>query len=270
MNMVLQQAEPELQHRGSSSNYLNAEYGLRSWLLTVDHKRIAILYLISVSLFFLIGGLLAMAIRMELLTPQTDLMSADTYNKVFSMHGITMVFFVLIPAVPAVLGNFVLPMMLGARDLAFPKINLLSWYCYVIGGSLCDVVAFDGRDSEVIACFSRKRIFGYTAVAFSSVVIAVFGFFVLEHHMFIMGVSQYSALVFSLLTMLVAVPSAIKTFNWALTLQQRSITFAAPMIYALCFLGLFVIGGCTGVFLGCLAWTFILPRHTSSWLTSTL
>ncbi|MDE3106311.1 MAG: cbb3-type cytochrome c oxidase subunit I [Acidobacteriota bacterium] len=361
-------------------NYLNQEYGLKSWLLTVDHKRIAVLYLISVSFFFLIGGLLAMLIRFELLTPQPDLMSVDTYNKVFTMHGIVMVFFVLIPAIPAILGNFVLPMMLGARDLAFPKINLLSWYCYIVAGCLLlytvinggvdtgwtfttplsthyvntnvvsaglaafvagfssiftglnfivtvhrmrapgltwfrmplfvwsmyaasiimilgtPVVAvtivlvaverlfhfgfFDptmGGDpllfqhlfwfyshpavyvmllpgmaviSEIIACFSRKRVFGYSAVAFSSVAIAVFSFLVWAHHMFIMGISNYAALVFSLLTMLVAVPSAIKVFNWTFTLAKGSITFEAPMVYALCFIGLFVIGGCTGVFLG--------------------
>jgi cytochrome c oxidase subunit 1 len=126
-----------------------------------------------------------------------------------------------------------------------------------------------GVISEIIACFSRKRVFGYTAVAFSSVAIAVFGFFVWEHHMFIMGVSNYAALVFSLLTMLVAVPSAIKVFNWAFTLYKGSITFSAPMIYALCFLGLFVIGGCTGVFLARLAWTSTSPRLTSSSRTST-
>jgi len=363
-------------------NYLTASHGLKSWLLTQDHKRIAILYLISVSFFFLVGGLLAMAIRLELLTPSADMMLPDTYNKMFTMHGIVMVFFVLIPAIPAILGNFVLPMMLGARDLAFPRINLLSWYCYVIGGLLLTytviaggadtgwtftaplsteyvntnvisaglaafvagfssiftglnfivtvhrmrapgltwfrlplfvwsmysasvimvlgtpVVAitivlvalerltgigvFDPRVggdpilfqhlfwfyshpavyvmllpsmaviSEVIACFSRKRIFGYTAVAFSSVAIAVFSFFVWAHHMFIMGISNYAALVFSLLTMLVAVPSAIKVFNWAATLAKGSITFAAPMIYAFCFLGLFTVGGLTGVFLGTL------------------
>jgi len=361
-------------------NYLNDEYGLKSWLLTQDHKRIAILYLISVSFFFLVGGLLAMVIRLELLTPETDLMAFDTYNKVFTMHGIVMVFFVLIPAVPAIIGNFVLPMMIGARDLAFPKINLLSWYCYVVAAILLiytvvnggvdtgwtftaplstkyvntnvisaglaafvagfssiftglnfivtvhrmrapgmtwfrlplfiwanysaaiimvlgtpvvaitiilvalerlfnfgffdptkggDPILFQhlfwfyshpavyvmllpsmGIISEIIACFSRKRVFGYTAVAFSSVSIAVFGFFVWEHHMFIMGVSSYSALIFSLLTMLVAVPSAIKTFNWSATLVKGSITFNAPMIYAFCFLGLFVVGGCTGIFLG--------------------
>ena len=362
--------------------YLNSSYGLKSWLLTQDHKRIALLYLIGVTFFFVVGGLLAFALRLELLTPDSDLMAMDTYNKVFTMHGIVMVFFVLIPAVPAILGNFLIPLMLGARDLAFPTINLLSWYCFVVGGLLLlytvinggvdtgwtfttplstrfvntnvvsaglaafvagfssiftglnfivtihrmrapgltwfrlplfiwahyaasiimvlatPVVAiaivlvalervagigiFDpaiggdpllfqhlfwfyshpavyvmvlpsmGVISEIIACFSRKRVFGYTAVAFSSVAIALFGFFVWAHHMFIMGVSNYSALVFSLLTMLVAVPSAIKVFNWTFTMQKGSITFSAPMIYAFCFLGLFVIGGCTGVFLGSL------------------
>jgi cytochrome c oxidase subunit 1 len=363
-------------------NYLTNEDGLASWLLTVDHKRIALLYLVSVSFFFLVGGLFAMFIRMHLLTPEGSLMASDTYNKVFTMHGVVMIFFVLIPAVPAILGNFLIPMMLGARDLAFPKINLLSWYCYMAGAGLLlytvvaggidtgwtftaplstryvntnvisaglaafmagfssiftglnfivtihkmrapgltwmrlplfvwahyatsiimilgtpvvaitivlvaierlvgigifdpaiggDPILFQhlfwfyshpavyvmllpgmGVISEVIACFSRKRVFGYTAVAFSSVSIAVFGFFVWEHHMFIMGVSSYSALVFSLLTMLVAVPSAIKVFNWSFTLVKGSITFTAPMIYALCFIGLFVVGGCTGVFLGTL------------------
>jgi cytochrome c oxidase subunit 1 len=375
-----QPAERDIPRPKAPVNYLNVDHTLKSWLLTVDHKRIAILYLISVSFFFLVGGLLAMIIRLELLTPQADLMALDTYNKVFTMHGIVMVFFVLIPAIPAILGNFLVPLMVGARDLAFPKINLLSWYCYVIAATLLlytviaggvdtgwtfttplstryvntnvisaglaafvagfssiftglnfivtihrmrapgltwfrmplflwsmyaasvimvlgtPVVAitivlvalerlvgigiFDpaiGGDpllfqhlfwfyshpavyimllpgmaviSEVIACFSRKRIFGYTAVAFSSVAIAVFSFFVWEHHMFIMGVSTYSALVFSLLTMLVAVPSAIKVFNWTFTLARGSITFEAPMVYAFCFIGLFVIGGLTGVFLG--------------------
>jgi cytochrome c oxidase subunit 1 len=361
-------------------NYLNESEGIASWLLTKDHKRIALMYLAGVTFFFGVGGFLAFLLRLELLTPASDLMALDTYNKVFTMHGIVMVFFVLIPAIPAILGNFLIPLMLGARDLAFPRINLLSWYCYVVAGLLLlytviaggvdtgwtfttplstrfvntnvisaglaafvagfssiftglnfivtihrmrapgltwfrlplfvwahysasivmvlatPVVAiaivlvalerligigvFDpklggdpllfqhlfwfyshpavyimllpsmGVISEIIACFTRKRVFGYSAVAFSSVAIAVFGFFVWEHHMFIMGVSQYSALVFSLLTMLVAVPSAIKVFNWTATLYKGSISFDAPMIYAFCFLGLFVIGGCTGVFLG--------------------
>ena len=364
-------------------NYINNEDGLLSWLLTGDHKRIAMLYLISITFFFFIGGAFAGLIRLELLTPQPDLVASDTYNKFFSMHGIIMVFLFLVPSVPATLGNFLIPIMLGAKDLAFPKINLLSWYLYLdrrhayAGGagagwrgygldlydSALDALSeyscghggdwessssgfssiftglnfivtihrmrapgmtwfrmplfvwshyaasilmvlgtpvlaitlvlvalertigigvFDptkggdpllfqhlfwfyshpavyimilpgmGVISEVISTFSRKRVFGYTAVAFSSVAIALFGFFVWAHHMFIMGVSNYSALVFSLLTMLVAVPSAIKIFNWAFTLQKGSITFETPMLYAFGFLGLFTIGGMTGVFLGAL------------------
>ena len=311
-------------------NYLTNENGILSWLLTGDHKRIAMLYLISITFFFFIGGALAGLIRLELLTPQSDLMATDTYNKVFSMHGIIMIFLFLVPSVPATLGNFLIPIMVGAKDLAFPKINLLSWYLYLAGGSLTlwaminggvdtgwtfttplsthyvntnvvttglaifvagfssiftglnfivtihrmrapgmtwfklplfvwshyaasilmvlgtpvlaiaivlvllertigigvfdptkggDPILFQhlfwfyshpavyimilpgmGVISEVISTFSRKRVFGYSAVAFSSVAIAVFGFFVWEHHMFIMGVSNYSTLVFSLLT----------------------------------------------------------------------
>lgn len=363
-------------------HYLNNEYGLKSWLLTSDHKRIAILYMISITFFFAIGGIMAGIIRLELLTPQSDLVATDTYNKLFTMHGIIMVFLFLVPSVPAVIGNFVVPLMVGARDLAFPKINLLSWYMYMGGGlfmlwalivggvdtgwtfttplsthylnthvvtaglgvfiagfssiltglnfivtihrmrapgmtwfrmplflwsnyaaSILMVLGtpvlaitlvlvilertigigvFDptkggdpllfqhlfwfyshpavyimilpgmGVVSEVISTFSRKRVFGYTAVAFSSVAIAVFGFFVWEHHMFIMGVSNYSALVFSLLTMLVAVPSAIKIFNWSATLYKGSITFETPMLYTFGFMGLFTLGGLTGVFLGSL------------------
>src|ERR1700688_2540823 len=116
-------------------NYLNQEYGVRSWLLTTDHKRIALLYLASITFFFFVGGLFALLIRLELLTPAGDLVQADTYNKLFTMHGIIMVFFFLIPSIPAVLGNFMLPMMLGAKDLAFPRLNLLSWYVYVVGAS---------------------------------------------------------------------------------------------------------------------------------------
>ncbi|QHS52627.1 cbb3-type cytochrome c oxidase subunit I [Edaphobacter sp. 12200R-103] len=363
-------------------NYINAEDGLLSWLLTGDHKRIAMLYLISITFFFFIGGAFAGLIRLELLTPQPDLVASDTYNKLFSMHGIIMVFLFLVPSVPATLGNFLIPIMIGAKDLAFPKINLLSWYLYLVGGVMTlaalvmggvdtgwtfttplsthyvnthvvtaglaifvagfssiftglnfivtihrmrapgmtwfrmplfvwsnyaasimmvlgtpvlaitlvlvvlertiHIGVFDpslggdpllfqhlfwfyshpavyimilpgmGVMSEIIPAFSRKRVFGYTAVAFSSVAIAVFGFFVWEHHMFIMGVSNYSALVFSLLTMLVAVPSAIKVFNWSFTLQKGSITFETPMLYAFAFIGLFTIGGLTGVFLAAL------------------
>ena len=362
------------------TNFWSKENGILSWLLTGDHKRIAMLYLISITVFFFIGGAMAGLIRLELLTPQPDLMATDTYNKVFSMHGLIMVFFFLVPSVPATLGNFLIPIMVGAKDLALPKINLLSWYLYIAGGGLMlfammtggvdtgwtfttplsthylntnvmtaataafiagfssvftglnfivtihkmrapgmtwfrlplfvwshyaasilmvlatpvlaitlvlvgverglgigvfdpakggDPILFQhlfwfyshpavyimilpgmGVISEVVSTFARKRVFGYTAVAFSSVAIAVFGFFVWEHHMFIMGVSNYSTLVFSLLTMLVAVPSAIKIFNWTFTLYKGSLTFETPMLYAFGFMGLFTIGGLTGVFLG--------------------
>src|SRR6267378_4504444 len=115
-------------------HYLNATYGIRSWLLTTDHKRIALLYLASVTFFFFIGGLFAMMIRLHLLTPNGYLLTPHQYNCMFTMHGVAMVFFFLIPSIPAVMGNFVIPLMIGAKDLAFPKINLLSWYIYVIGG----------------------------------------------------------------------------------------------------------------------------------------
>src|SRR6266540_2726286 len=127
-------APPPAQHPVEPRvHYLNARYGVKSWLLTRDHKRIALLYLASITFFFFLGGLFAFMIRLELLTPAGDVMTADTYNKMFTMHGVVMVFFFLIPSIPAVLGNFLLPMMIGARDLAFPRINLLSWYIYVLG-----------------------------------------------------------------------------------------------------------------------------------------
>src|SRR5271167_1812566 len=117
-------------------SYLNSEQGMLSWLLTGDHKRIAMLYLFSITFFFFIGGFFAGMIRLELLTPQPDLVASDTYNKMFTMHGIIMIFLFLVPSVPATLGNFLIPIMIGAKDLAFPKINLLSWYLYLIGGTL--------------------------------------------------------------------------------------------------------------------------------------
>ena len=363
-------------------NYLNAEYGIRSWLFTTDHKRIAILYLLSITAMFFVGGLFALLIRLELLTPAGDLLLPDTYNKMFSMHGQVMVFFFLIPSIPAVLGNFLIPMMVGAKDLAFPRINLLSWYLYIAGAALyvwciitggvdtgwtfytpysslfsnthvveaglaifiagfssiltglnfvvtvhrmrapgmtwtrlplfvwshyatsiimllgTPVIAitlvlvileralhlgiFDpnrGGDpvlfqhlfwfyshpavyimilpsmavvSEIVPCFSRKRIFGYTFVALASIAIAVIGFLVWAHHMFVAGISLYSALVFSFLSFLVAVPSAVKVFNWTATMYKGSVSFSTPMLYALGFIGLFTIGGMTGVFLAAL------------------
>ena len=118
----------------SKVNYLNAVYGLKSWLLTKDHKRIALLYLGSITFFFFIGGIYALMIRLELLIPQGDFTQSTTYNKVFTQHGIIMIFFFLIPSIPATLGNFLIPMMIGAKDLAFPRINLLSWYIFLLGG----------------------------------------------------------------------------------------------------------------------------------------
>src|SRR5208337_5469533 len=125
-------------------HYLNKEYGIRSWLLTTDHKRIALLYLISITFFFFVGGFFALLIRLELLTPAGDLVQSDTYNKLFTMHGQVMIFFFLIPGVPAVLGNFLIPIMIGAKDLAFPRLNLLSWYLFVVGGILITHVMLTG------------------------------------------------------------------------------------------------------------------------------
>ena len=360
-------------------NYLSNGHGLKSWLLTKDHKRIAVLYLISISAFFFLGGLFAVGIRLELTTPQGDLFQPDTYNKFFTLHGIIMVFFFLIPSVPAVLGNFLIPPMIGAKDLAFPRINLLSWYLYVIGGvftlfaiiaggvdtgwtfytpysatssnsnvapvalgvfiagfssiltglnfivtvhrmrapglhwfklplfvwahyatSLIQVLGtpvvaitivmlfterafgfaiFDpqrggdpvlfqhlfwfyshpavyimilpamGIISELIAAFSRKQVFGYSFVAFASIGIAVIGFLVWGHHMFVSGESVYAALVFSFLSFFVAVPSAVKVFNWTATIYKGSVAWEIPMYYAVGFIGLFSIGGLTGLFL---------------------
>ncbi|MGO9968565.1 MAG: cbb3-type cytochrome c oxidase subunit I [Bryobacteraceae bacterium] len=363
-------------------NYLNNSYGLKSWLLTKDHKRIALLYLATITLFFFIGGAFATLIRVELLTPQGDLVSSDIYNRLFTMHGITMIFFFLIPSIPATLGNFLIPMMIGARDLAFPRINLLSWYLLVVGGLfalfamlaggvdtgwtfytpysttysnswviatalgifvagfssiltglnfivtihrmrapgmtwfrlplfvwahyataviqvlgtpvlavtlilvLCerlfhigifdpalggDPVLFQhlfwfyshsavyimilpamGVISELISTFSRKAIFGYHFVAGSSIAIAVFGFLVWGHHLFVSTQSVYAGLVFSFLSYAVAIPSAIKVFNWTATLYKGSISFETPMLYAFGFIGLFTIGGLTGLFVASL------------------
>ena len=363
-------------------NYLNAEYGIRSWLFTTDHKRIALLYLVSITAFFFIGGFFALLIRLELLTPAGDLLTADMYNKAFTMHGQVMIFFFLIPSIPAVLGNFLVPMMIGAKDLALPRINLISWYIYIIAGILyLHCIATGGVDtgwtfytpfstmfsntrvieaglaifisgfssiltglnfvvtihrmrapgmtwsrlplfiwshyatsiimllgtpviaitlilvvlertlnlgifdpnrggdpvlfqhlfwfyshpavyimilpsmaviSEIVPCFSRKRVFGYNFVAMSSIAIAAIGFIVWAHHMFVAGISLYSALVFSFLSFLVAVPSAIKVFNWTATMYKGSVSFSTPMLYAFGFIGLFTIGGLTGLFLATL------------------
>jgi cytochrome c oxidase subunit 1 len=364
-------------------NYLNADYGWKSWLFTRDHKRIAILYLVSISFFFLIGSVYAGLIRLELLTPQSDIVSPSTYNKLFTQHGIIMIFFFLVPSIPATLGNFLIPLMIGAKDLAFPKINLFSWYLYIFAGiftlgmmimggvdtgwtfyppfsttssntfvsaaimgifiagfssiltalnfivtihtmrapgmtwfrlplfvwsqyatslvivlgtpvlamslvlvaleRFAHVGVFDPRYGgdpvlfqhlfwfyshpavyimvlpgmgiigEIVTTFSRKNMFGYKFVALSSIAIAVFGFLVWAHHMFVAGISVYSALIFSLLSFIVAIPSAIKVFNWTATLYKGSISYDTPMIYAFGYIGLFSLGGLTGLFLAALA-----------------
>ncbi len=378
MSAAVHEPEPH----ESRVNYLNASYGIRSWLLTRDHKRIALLYLASINVFFFLGGFFALLIRLELLTPAGDLVQSETYNKLFTMHGVTMIFFFLIPAIPAVLGNFLIPLMIGAKDLAFPRLNLLSWYIYVAGAlftlwavvhggvdtgwtfytpystasSNSHVIAtavgifitgfssiltglnfivtihtmrapgmtwfrlplfvwghyatsliivlgtpviavtilmvfaervlhlglFDpalggdpilfqhlfwfyshpavyimilpsmGVISELVTTFSRKNIFGYKFVAFASIGIAVLGFLVWGHHMFVSGQSVYAGLIFSVLSFLVAIPSAVKVFNWTATMYRGSISYRTPMLYAFGFIGLFTIGGLTGLFLATL------------------
>jgi cytochrome c oxidase subunit 1 len=363
-------------------NYLNVAHGVASWLLTRDHKRIALLYLVTVTAMFFIGGLAITIVRLNLMVPEGGLVSADTYNKLFTMHGVIMVFFFLVPVVPTVLGNFCLPLMIGAKDLAFPRINLASWYLFTIAGGwvlfamlaggvdtgwtfyvpytsqsshynvvptligivisgfssiftglnfivtthrlrapgltwwrlplfvwtiyatsfifllavpvlamaiilvilerLLGIGVFDpalggdpllfqhlfwfyshpavyimilpgmGIVSEVIPCFARKNLYGYTAVALSSFGIATLSFLVWAHHMFVAGISMYAAMVFSLLSYLVAVPSAIKVFNWTATLYKGSVSFEAPMLFCLGFVSLFTAGGLTGLFLASL------------------
>ncbi len=360
-------------------SYLAAVHGAKSWFFTLDHKRIALLYLVSVTIAFVIGGVFAVLLRLELMTPAGDLFESDTYNRIFTMHGVAMLFFFLIPAIPAVLGNFLVPLMLGARDLAFPRLNLLSWYLYMFGmvfslwamidggvdtgwtfytpystafsnshvmltgigifilgfssiltalnfivtihrlrapgltwGKLplflwamygtsliivlgtpvlaitillvaaerfAHVGVFDpaiggdpilfqhlfwfyshpavyimvlpamGVVSEMVGTFSRRPVFGYKMIAGATIGIAVFGFLVWGHHMFTSGESIYGALIFSFLSYFVAVPSAIKVFNWTATLYKGQVSFETPMLYALGFIGLFTIGGLTGLFL---------------------
>ncbi|WP_240980037.1 cytochrome c oxidase subunit I [Ramlibacter agri] len=364
-------------------SYLDEGHTIKSWLTSTDHKRIAILYAISISVFFFVGGAAATLIRLELATPAGDLVSHDTYNRLFTAHGVIMVWLFLIPSIPSVFGNFLLPLMIGAKDLAFPRLNLLSWYLYVAGGVLvlCALAAggvdtgwtfytpystmfsngyvvltlfgvfvtgfssiltglnfivtvhhlrmpgmgwfrlplfiwaiyatslilvlatpvlamttlllvaerlwhigvFDpalggdpilfqhlfwfyshpavyimvlpamGVASEIIPCFARQRIFGYRFMAYAILGIASIGFLVWGHHMFVSGQSMAASMVFSLLSFLVAIPSAIKVFNWTATLYKGSLRFEAPMLYALGFVGLFMIGGLTGLFLASLA-----------------
>jgi len=370
----------------AGTNYLNWEKGIWSWMKTLDHKRIGLMYLASVLFFFFVGGMFAMIIRWEHLSGGPTVINQATYNQMFTYHGVIMVFLVVIPAIPAALGNFILPMMLGAKDVAFPRLNLFSYYLYVAGAifassslfgwfgnppadtgwtfytpysirtsptvilvltgafiagfssiltglnfivtihklrapgltwgklplflwalyatSVVQVLAtpvlaitllllilekvikigiFDaalggdpvlfqhffwfyshpavyimalpafGIISEMIPVFTRKPIFGYKAIAYSSFGIALIAFLVWGHHMFVSGQSEFANFTFSLLTMLVAVPTGVKVFSWVGTMYKGSISYEAPMLYVFGFLELFMIGGLTGVFLGTLA-----------------
>jgi cytochrome c oxidase subunit 1 len=360
-------------------DYLHVDQTLSSWIFTTDHKRIGILYLVSITVFFVLGAIAAGLIRLSLIVPDGTILSNDIYNRMFTLHGVIMVWFFLVPSIPNTLGNFLLPLMIGAKDVAFPKLNLLSWYIFVIaslftvfvmiwGGvdtgwtfytplstqysdsyvltavfgvivvgfssiltglnfmvtvhklrapgmtwfrlplfvwslyatSMILVLAtpvltialillfvdrafglaiFDpnnggdpvlfqhlfwfyshpvvyvmvlpgmGVMSELVTAFAYKKIFGYKFIAFSSVGIAVIGFFVWGHHMFYNGMSPYAGLTFSLMSFIVAVPSAIKVYNWAATIHKGSIRLDTPMLYAMGWIGLFVIGGVTGLML---------------------
>src|SRR6202051_1661235 len=368
-------------------NYLNETKGTWSGMTTVDPKRIGIMYLCAVCTAFLIGGIFALLVRLSLLNPQHTLfgkhwVTAEMYNRFFTLHGVVMVFLFIIPAIPASLANFVLPMMLGAKDVAFPSINLTSFYLWCAGATLAissmvigavdtgwtfytpystttdgavglmtmavfilgfssiftglnfiatvhklrapgmgwfdmplfvwgtyataiiqvlatpvlgitmvllalervfNIGIFDpkiGGDpvlfqhffwfyshpavyimivpgmaiiSEIIPTFSRKTIFGYKAIAYSSVAIALLGFLVWGHHMFVAGQSELATVVFSALTFLVAIPSGVKLFNWLATMYKGNISLETPMLYAISFLLLFAIGGLTGIFLGALS-----------------
>ncbi|MEQ8349605.1 MAG: cbb3-type cytochrome c oxidase subunit I [Sneathiellaceae bacterium] len=362
-----------------AGSYLTAGRGIASWLLTRDHKRIALLYMVTLTLFFVIGGVSAALVRLELVTPQGDLLSADGYNQAFTLHGIVMVWFFLVPLIPVSLGNFLLPLMIGAKDLAFPRLNLFSWYlnagagllviyALVAGGidtgwtfytpfstvysnshvflaavavfvagfstiatalnfvvtihllrapgltwfrlplfvwalyatSLMMLLAtpvlamvlvlialervagipiFDpaqggdpllfqhlfwfyshpavyimilpamGVVTELLTCFARRRVFGYRFMVYALLGIAAVGFLVWGHHMFTSGQAAYASVIFSMLSFLVAVPSAIKVFNWTATFYRGSIRFTSGMLYGLGFVGLFTMGGLTGLFL---------------------
>jgi len=363
-------------------NFYKATTGLKSWLFTLDHKRIGLMYLMFITLSFALGGLFAVALRLELLTPNTLIFNAKQYNQLFTLHGAVMVFLFIIPSIPASLGNFLMPMMIGAKDVAFPKLNLASLYIYAAGALFCvyslvagavdtgwtfyapysvttdtsvlsmtigvfilgfssiltginfittihtmraegmgwfrmplfvwalyatailqvlatpvigitmlmliaekvmhvgffdpalggDPILFQhffwfyshpavyimilpamGVMSEIITTFSKKNIFGYRMVAYSSIAIAIISFLVWGHHMFVSGQSVYAAMIFSVLTFLVAIPSAIKVFNWIATMYQGSIELKSPFLYALSFLFLFTVGGFTGVVLGALS-----------------
>lgn len=371
-------------HEPSFLEYRGKGKGLKSWITSTDHKRIGILYLVTLISFYAVGVTFGFLMRLELIAPGKTIMDPQTYNQIFTLHGVIMIFLFVIPGIPAVFGNFFLPILIGAKDVAFPRINLLSWYLFVLGGLLAilsillpggsadtgwtfyipysvrsgtnvvytlmaafvlgfssiltglnfvttvhrlrapgmswfkmplsiwslyatawvqvlatpiigitlllvaverwfGVGLFDpalggdpvlyqhlfwiyshpavyimilpamGIISEIIPVFANRTIFGYKFIAFSSIGIALFGSLVWAHHMFTAGMSDTGQFVFSLLTFLVAIPSAIKVFNWTATLYKGSIELGPPLLYALGFIFLFSIGGFTGLFQGTLA-----------------
>lgn len=366
------------------TNYLTAKKGILSWIFTLDHKRIGLLYLYSVGTFFLVAAGLGILMRLELMNPGRDLMEPQTYNQVFTLHGVIMIFLFIIPSIPAVFGNFVLPLLLGTDDVAFPRLNLMSWWLYILGAifALATLVVGDGPAdtgwtfyapysvktgtnvtmsvlaafilgfssiltglnfivtihrlktpgmgfnqmplfawslyatswiqllatpvigitllmivaervfgiglfdpsiggdpilyqhlfwiyshpavyimalpamgvvSEIIPTFAQRTIFGYKAIAYSSMAIAIVGYFVWGHHMFTSGMSGPAAIIFSILTFFVAIPTAVKVFNWVATLYKGSINIQVPLLFALAFIFNFLIGGLTGLVLGALA-----------------
>ncbi len=378
----------------SEVNYLNHETGIWSWLTSIDHKRIGLLYLYSILAFFVLGGVAALVMRTELMFagPTLKFIDPELYNTLFTLHGVLMIFLFIVPGIPATLGNFLLPLMIGAKDVAFPKLNLFSWYIYIFGAAMALLalfygVAFDARGlkatldtgwtfyapysvtsetsmmimvlaafimgfssiltglnfvvtvhklrapgmtwnrlpvfvwatyataviqtlatpvvgitmvllimekffgvgvfnpdlggdpvlfehmfwfyshpvvyimvlpafgvvGEIIPVFSRKPIFGYRAVCYASLAIAIIGFLVWAHHMLVAGISETSAIYFSVVTFAVAVPTAVKVFNWVSTMYKGSISFETPMLYAMAFVFLFMIAGTTGVYLATLA-----------------
>lgn len=375
----VQRYEPE---SDPDQHYLNEETGLWAWMTTVDHKKIGLMFLGSITFFFFVGGILALLVRTELWTPAKTFIEANTYNQLFTLHGAIMVFLFLVPSVPAALGNFFLPLQLGAKDVAFPRLNLLSFYLYLTGAfiaiisiinggidtgwtfytpyssttggavtvmvfgifvigfssiltgvnfittihkmrapgltwsklslfswslyatSIIQILAtpvlaitlalvgmerllgvgiFDpalggdpvlfqhffwfyshpavyimivpgfGIVSEVISTFSKKHIFGYWAIALSSLAIAFIGFLVWGHHMFVSGQASLASMVFSFLTFLVGIPTGIKMFNWTATLYKGSIKLGSPLLYIFGFFFLFLVGGLTGIVLGSIA-----------------
>jgi cytochrome c oxidase subunit 1 len=368
--------------RPHGENYLNCASGWRSWLFTLDHKRIGVMYLAAILFSFFLGGIFALLVRTELISPGHTIMDADSYNRAFTLHGAIMTFLFIIPGIPAALGNFVLPLLLGAKDVALPRLNLASFHIYAIGAVMAvaaillggvdtgwtfytpystttsgqvvmvtlavfvlgfssiftginfivtihkmrpagmgwfrmplmlwalyataiiqvlatpvlaitvlllvaervlgigvfdpalggDPVLFQhffwfyshpavyimilpamGVISELISTHSRKTIFGYRAIAYSSIAIAVFSFLVWGHHMFVSGQSPLATVIFSALTFSVSIPSAVKVFNWLATMYKGAIKLETPMVYALSFIFLFGIGGLTGLFLATLA-----------------